>query len=444
MPAQYQGNATTKAARAKSGGGYESAIEVVSGTPAISSVTDNGDGTLSISGSGFGAKAQAAPILWDCGKEVYENGVKNTYREGLTDSATINDAADQTGEVYVNAGWRPKLITSSRPLRYAGATGHYVGDNTQNATGESFMEKPLAANGDNPTLHDKHYEAWWIKYHYHFLKLHKFVYANKSGEFNLPDLIADPEALGEQVTLSNGEEAYILRDTGTHVCIYTPNSTSRMEELGGTTVTGQTSGQTFDIVTDPGGQSGTDDWDGPEKLCRIWNGGGSAANNDFRYTWNRDSSSTVGTGGTTAYTPHIHSAGRAEPGTWALLECMVDLENSRVVVAVNGLATEMDISGYVYTEDTGLYLAEIGWQQIRALYNIVEYGEIYLDHTFQRVYLGDAATWGACTKRELQRPTAWSSSAIDVAKKQGSISGQAYAYVIASDWPDSTTEGVAV
>lgn len=58
--------------------------------------------------------------------------------------------------------------------------------------------------------------------------------------------------------------------------------------------------------------------------------------------------------------------------------------------------------------------------------------ELYVDITRARVELGDAATWAACSRREIQIPTAWSSDAITIDVNQGSFANgqQAYLYVV--------------
>jgi hypothetical protein len=60
------------------------------------------------------------------------------------------------------------------------------------------------------------------------------------------------------------------------------------------------------------------------------------------------------------------------------------------------------------------------------------YTDIYVDSSWARVELGDAATYGACTHREMLVPTAWSAGSITARVLQGSFTaGQpAYVYVV--------------
>jgi hypothetical protein len=60
--------------------------------------------------------------------------------------------------------------------------------------------------------------------------------------------------------------------------------------------------------------------------------------------------------------------------------------------------------------------------------------EIYIDSTQARVEVGNASTWSGCTQREIQIPSAWSSSSITITSNKGSFgsfSGK-YLYVVDS------------
>lgn len=279
----------------------------------------------------------------------------------------------------------------------------------------------------------------------HFQKIHVVDYTGKSGTFTAPNLVSNPDGLGEQLTLSNSEDAYLLLDTGTSLCFYTPNTTDRQTVLGGTTITGVSSGATC-LVTDKG--ASTDDHSGPEKLIRVWSE--DDGNTGMRYTLNR--STSVFTGGTTVQggIGDINGAGLAEEDTWALVELLIDLTANASKVAVNGsVVSSLDITTYdgyagVWDKTKGMRTRAVGWQSVRTLYNAVDFGEIYIDHSPQRLYLGNASTWGACTEIELQRPTSWSTNSVSCILNQGALTGisGSYLYLVADDYPDDTDQGV--
>jgi len=64
----------------------------------------------------------------------------------------------------------------------------------------------------------------------------------------------------------------------------------------------------------------------------------------------------------------------------------------------------------------------------------IYYDDVYVDSTQARVEIGDASTWSACTHREIQIPSAWSSNSITATVNRGSMSnGTAYLYVVDAD-----------
>ena len=62
------------------------------------------------------------------------------------------------------------------------------------------------------------------------------------------------------------------------------------------------------------------------------------------------------------------------------------------------------------------------------------FDDIYVDYTYARVELGNASTWAACTRREIQLPRQWAASSITVQLNKGAFNnGQvAYLYVVDS------------
>ena len=397
----------------------------------------------------FGAKNQATNILWDKGQEAYEDGVKNIYRETLVDSDAILDNSTESSELYDSASTIDLNLTT-RPLRNTHSKGHYIGTEVR---GGGFIEAPIVAGGKAVSVpeHNQHYMGWWLKYGYDFQTLHSFDYTGKTGSFTLPDLVADRNAVGENLTLNNAVTAIVLRDTGTELCVYTPGYRLRMNELANTTITGASSGATVS-VTDKG--ANTDDHSGPEKVSRVWSE--SDGLNGFRHTWNRTTSASTatgaGAGGANDIYGDINLSPNALADEWAFFEQMIDLDAETVQLACNGaIISTLSLVGYtgmngIWDKTHGLFVAEIGLQPIRILYQVMEFGDIYLDHEFRRVYIGNAATWGACTKWELQRTTEWATGEIKMQLNQGSLSDflttNAYIYICDGIYPDNADTGL--
>jgi hypothetical protein len=53
---------------------------------------------------------------------------------------------------------------------------------------------------------------------------------------------------------------------------------------------------------------------------------------------------------------------------------------------------------------------------------VLQFDDVYIDNSFQSVWIGDASTWADCTHREIQIPTAWADGEITIEVNQGSIS----------------------
>jgi len=63
----------------------------------------------------------------------------------------------------------------------------------------------------------------------------------------------------------------------------------------------------------------------------------------------------------------------------------------------------------------------------------VFFDDYYIDNTLARVEIGNNADYALCTIKEIQPPTAWSTSSITVTGNVGSLTGTAYVFVIDVD-----------
>lgn len=59
----------------------------------------------------------------------------------------------------------------------------------------------------------------------------------------------------------------------------------------------------------------------------------------------------------------------------------------------------------------------------------VYFDDYYIDNTLARVEIGNNASYNACTIKEIQPPTAWSTSSITVTGNVGALTGTAYVFV---------------
>jgi len=61
------------------------------------------------------------------------------------------------------------------------------------------------------------------------------------------------------------------------------------------------------------------------------------------------------------------------------------------------------------------------------------FDDVYMSNTRARIEIGNASTWSACTHREVQIPTSWSSGSITATVNQGSFADGASAYLYVVD-----------
>jgi len=139
--------------------------------------------------------------------------------------------------------------------------------------------------------------------------------------------------------------------------------------------------------------------------------------------------------------------GDVMPNGWHRIEMWVDTgtsssgDNDGVCKGWRDLSQWWSLTGFEYdfstadhdniyfasyfATDTGTPTPQMWWY----------YDEIYVDTTQSRVEVGNASTWSGCTHREIQIPSAWSSSSITVTVNQGTFadSSGAYLYVVDSD-----------
>ncbi len=107
-----------------------------------------------------------------------------------------------------------------------------------------------------------------------------------------------------------------------------------------------------------------------------------------------------------------------------------------VAKEVNNLTTVMPGVGYWNQARIGYYVAHDAVDGCAAAGDAYTYWDnIYIDNTQARVELGNAPTYSACTHREIQIPTSWSSSQVTVTMNQGTFnSGEnAYLYVVTAN-----------
>jgi hypothetical protein len=145
-------------------------VVVTAAMPTITEVTgtvSNGS-TLTIAGSGFGAKAQAAPLMWDVTAQQYANGTNlNTY-SGAEDGTALTSSSSRGFAIH-DQGDATLRYSTSRTQRNANVLAHYAVYDEASAYVKLSMgvSCPYSSNADEslyPSVaQKKFYLSYWRK-----------------------------------------------------------------------------------------------------------------------------------------------------------------------------------------------------------------------------------------------------------------------------------------
>ncbi len=146
-----------------------------------------------------------------------------------------------------------------------------------------------------------------------------------------------------------------------------------------------------------------------------------------------------------SYDFETHHPGKFKTdGTWQHHLTMIKQGDSGVANGIVKLWTDeyYHEEPAMITYDSGDgYIARYGifgwWHGNTEAGNTVtlRFDDIYLDDTWQSVWIGDDATWVNCTHREIQIPTAWSDNSITITVNRGSFDSckTYYLFVVDAD-----------
>jgi hypothetical protein len=128
--------------------------------------------------------------------------------------------------------------------------------------------------------------------------------------------------------------------------------------------------------------------------------------------------------------------------TWHLFEIILEqsdanVPNGNVILQLNGLDVyrQENVVTHEHSDEFWDMLYYFyGYTNVPAGSGMENYlDDVYLNNSWSRVMLGNAATWAACTHKELMIPTSWSSGSITITANQGSFANGATAYLYVVD-----------
>jgi hypothetical protein len=115
--------------------------------------------------------------------------------------------------------------------------------------------------------------------------------------------------------------------------------------------------------------------------------------------------------------------------------------NGLIQEAVNSTRVQTRNSNYHWRQvEIGAYVSQDTGESAVNWYT----DDIYIDNTPARVELGDAATWDACTRREIQIPRAWTNESVEVNINPGSFAPGQTAYLFVVDPTNTPGNGYPV
>lgn len=506
MPIGYPGNSISKQARAKAGGGFESAIEVsggaAGGTSALSwqaadgALTQGTELRLQTDGTyDFGTRPDA-PAVWFYGDDHYIRGTKVALMENYADGQEILD--NSVFKLGNGESYKPTFATRSRPWRHQYSQSHIYNDTAECLIGyfPTIYEELIG-----PDAPARIFVSYWMKYGINprtgFLVK---VISSEGVDTGSSDLAADGEKFTITETGATGTFAGVIVDpvaktameTGTYIVgqldiadnsgafQHPSNSTD------GVTLVGDTSG--LSVVTERANASTVPFNYGAQigKCVRIYQEYNTKEINFVVGTLDVGASIRFEpTAGGFAYArddsrpdpdllPRSTANMISDPVPYPRYHNMVaflDITKSDYVRDYGysyykkreygssyeqALATGAPVNADTVDDNTFVTVdrghdtfaptpINMGAEHSTNMLQTNDLGDVYIDRTPRRVVLGDASTWSAVRHTEIQRSKQWLSNDVRIAINWGELSsGNAWLYVLDDDDLVINEAGVAV
>lgn len=314
--------------------------------PSITSVVTNADGTATISGLGFGTKANAAPLIW-------ENFEGNQFVPGLY----LKD---------IDSSWVPGADKGAQVIACPGG-GKCIRNhiyNTDDGTGVSIPHNKWATNMKAVPPSTELYYTYKLYLAYSGAKPYGI---GKLGRI-MTDVPGGSYSSTGTVGISSWQPLY---NAGTG-WLYIPTTTEQFKY--------------FSVDALP---------------IQKW----------FRQEiYGKKSTPGVADGAV-----YVSNNGTTIVDNKAAITCAAgyDFNYKAIYLPMSVANTETQLG----TTDTVIDITV---------------DDVYVDNTLARVELCDSPNWSSCSVKEVQIPSAWSSSQISFSFNQGSLPASAYLYVVDS------------
>jgi hypothetical protein len=386
-------------------------------TPPLDELTQGS--TITITGSGFGSKAQAAPILYDMVDAAYENGVLNNKHSELNDGDPILRTSADPDSIWGLAsngaqGNSIVEITSARVPRHSSSTEHYYFKGFS-----GYVGWPVAYGGqsgeETPVDESKLYVSWWYKPKYTPSRYWRIDPFNQEGEFIPGELLA-----------INGFSAEFIGIDDEGMINIAFREDVRSADLESHVVRGIESNST---TVFPSVFKGSGDFGyltpGSQKFIRVWED--PDGREGIRLSWTQMHHTIGGV---------INWEDRPlRSNEWNHMELRIDTEAGRVQTLVNGyqvanfnFSPTLDAQG-----KWSPTVALLGLNGKNAKLQVNEFDDIYIDNTFQSVILANEKTFSDVTHYELQLPVEWQNTTVQAKLQLGALDPKDNLYIFVSD-----------
>lgn len=368
-------------------------------------------GQISVFGSGFGNKAQAAPVLVDHVDVAYENGLRNSIYSDVDGSEAVIRSSNSSASLWEKSSFNVR-VDNTRAKRHSASQAQYFFEGENN-----FLGWPNAYGGSStPTDNRQLYVSWWYKPKVDPSSYWAFTTETLNGNFQQ----------SETLLVEGGYEGvYLGTDSDGLINAAFPGVSKK--NLGGSRIQGKESGATVTFPMEFRGGSGSGfESPGSQKFLRIWED--PRGKEGIRFSWTQ--MHQVGMGNVNWDSKPLKG------GEWNHLEIELDTIKGRVDFAINGDF----FGGYDFepTKDaSGQYSPTIAALGLNGKVGKLQEGEIddiYFDNSLQRVIIGDSPNFDTLTQYEVQRPISWNDGAIEISlflgqfEDRGTLAGL-YVYV---------------
>jgi hypothetical protein len=381
---------------------------------------------LLIEGAGFGIRpGEAAPVLMDFAEYAYENGVLNEHHMDFIQGQDVKRVNADPDTLWIKSSVEATPVAIARPPRLERlASGrldfseaHYLMEGAN-----SFLGWPAAYGGfDTPVDNQRLYVSWFMKPKYNPRWYWSTTPLSQRGEFVPGEAVIINGIRGtfieiSDVGISAGMLQFILPGQG------------NANNLAGQKMVGLNSGAELTFHTDFAGSSGVGYLaPGSNKYLRVWED--PNGREGIRLSWTNGQITQSGLS-----TSENSFSADVLPGKWNFMELFIDLNAGSAIAKVNGkkefeeyFGSDKDVEG-----KRSPTLALLGFNGKIQVHQRVEVDDVYMDHRFSRVLIGDKPNFSDLESYKLQVPVEWSDNRILIKPGRNGIEfpEAAYLYVV--------------